>query len=110
MFDRYAASKLGVMNQKAFTDTAARVQIIPPVLGRPTLFMVRANQHCHVLQGGSAVAVTTTTGAYVVKNMYFPILVEGPNDSYLSIIRDATNGTLDVVCIDNVGSWTMPDA
>lgn len=110
MFDLYTASKCGPMNQQAYTGVATRVKLIPPRNNQRTLFLLRPSTACHVLQGGSAVTATATTAVFIAAGQTFPLVTENELDSYISIIRDVTNGTLDITIASSVEAWTLAAA
>lgn len=111
MIDLYAAAKWGptaLASYNGSAGAAVRFRLGLPTNRDKALFAIRATTACRVLQGGSTVAATATTAAYLAAGAYYPVLVEGVEDQYLSMISDTTSaGTLEVTLVSDTVSWVL---
>jgi hypothetical protein len=82
---------VGKTTTRSFTDTAARFQLEASTY--PKLFLLYADQDCHVRQGGDS--VTATTSDLLLKaDTYIQVVVRDSAESYVSVVQVDTNGTL----------------
>lgn len=112
MYDYWASAKFGPKNQASFTAVdGTRYKVNPPRQGEKLLVAIKSSVEAYILQGGIDVTTTidSSNAATIYAQVYYPMLVEDLEDQYFSIIGSAV-GTLDLVAISTVSSWTLVSA
>lgn len=95
IFDNYDASKAGPTGTLAFSNlSATRLLTIPNAgVSGPMLLMLRATTNVYLRQGGSTITATSAD-FLLVAGVYWPLLIETPEDAYLSALGETATGTL----------------
>jgi len=112
LIDMYAGAKYGPMNPAAFNaaaGAATKWKINVPSELKLGLFILRGTQPVRIRQGGVGITAATATNAtYLGPGVHYPMLVEGPEDCYISILGGTTvAGNLEISIGNNVQSWTL---
>ena len=102
-YDRFLASKIGQMYACTFAATGGTVRRYIFDAGKTeVLFVLLATQDVRLIQGGVDVLAVNaehllgqvTDGFLLKKNTYWPMVVTGPTDRYLSMLGDVVTGSL----------------
>lgn len=111
MLDLYTAAKYGPMAVAGFNGSAGaavRFKIFLPNNCRQGLFTIRATVPVRIRQGTVAAAATATTATYLSANVHYPLLVESPDDCYISLLGATTTaGDLEITLVSDTSTWVL---
>ncbi len=98
----YPPSFLGRVWQFAFSTSPIRIRLTTAQSDgsfKRREFEIRCTSACRILQGASDVTVTTSTGRYTPSTMFRRVTVTKPENAYLSVIRDSSDGTIEIASL-----------
>ena len=64
-------------------------------------YRVVSTTACWVLQGGSAVEASSTTGAFLPADTVIEVRPRSSSEAYIAVIQDAAAGTLNIARVEH---------